>query len=282
MKIKFNPISVVGIIFLVLGLSLVFLCNYPDSWLFSLIIKEYYANLSCELLSIAITILLIDYLYDRKEKESNKKRLLRELGSEDRGFTSRALKEIKELGYLVDGTLKGIDLSKANLSGLDFTGADLEKIDFSKASLNGTILKDTNLNGAIFYDAELRGANLENSTLFNTQLKKCNLYGAILNKAQFVNADLMNSNLEICELIDVVITDSKLEDAVLRLSNLTRIKIINCNLLRTDIKSINAKNAKFERCDLMDLQGWDIILEIDSAEFLACFNIPQGFNLNNK
>lgn len=282
MKKKPNPIFIVGTIFLVLGIVLVFLHKYPDSWRFSSLIKEYYANLSCELISIAITILLIDYLYERKEKENNKKRLIRELGSEDKGFTSRALKEIKELGYLNDGTLKGVDLSQANLSGLDFTDANLENINFTQALLNGTILKNSNLNGAIMNDAELRGANLENCTLSNTQMKKSNLYGAILNKARITNSDLMNSNLEICELMDVVISDSKLEDVILRLSNLTRIKVVNCHLLRADVKSINAKNAKFERCDLKDLQGWDIILESDSAEFLACFNIPQGFNLNNK
>jgi uncharacterized protein YjbI with pentapeptide repeats len=281
MKKKGNLITTVGIVFLVVGISLVFLNKYPDNWKFSSFIKEYYANLSCELISIAITILLIDYLYEKKEKGATKKRLLRELGSEDRGFTSRALKELKELGSLTDGSLIGLDLSKANLSGLDFSNANLSKVNFENALLNGTVFKSANLDGTILNGAEMREANLENCSFTNTKMKKCNLYGALLNNSKITNVDLMKSNLELSELIDVIIIDTKLEDANLKLANLTRIKITNCHLLRTDVHSINAKNAKFERCDLKDIQGLPMILEGGTAEFLACLNIPEGFSPNH-
>lgn len=281
MKKKDNLITKVGIVFLVVGISLIFLHKYPETWRFNSIIKEYYANLSCELISIAITILLIDYLYEKKEKEATKKRLLRELGSEDKGFTSRALKELKELGSLTDGSLIGLDLSKANLSGLDFSNANLARVNFENALLNGTIFKNANLDRAILNGAEMREANLENCSFINTKMKKCNLYGALLNNSKLTNVDLMKSNLELCELIDVVIVDTKLEDANLKLANLTRIKITNCHLLRTDVHSINAKNAKFERCDLKDIQGLSMILEGNTTEFLACLNLPDGFSPNH-
>ena len=118
----------VGIISLIIGLVLLFFAFYPENYFLGKFIHNIYASLSCEFTSIAITILLINYLYDKKAEDSNKKRLLRELGSEDKGFTSRALKEIKELGYLTDGTLNGLDLTNANLAGLDFTGADLKNV----------------------------------------------------------------------------------------------------------------------------------------------------------
>ena len=102
MKKEDNLIKTIGISFLIISILIVFLHTYPKDWRFSSIINEFYANVSSELFSISITILLIDYLYEKKATQNTKHRLLRELGSEDRGFTSRALKELKELGALQD------------------------------------------------------------------------------------------------------------------------------------------------------------------------------------
>ncbi|MCC9062292.1 pentapeptide repeat-containing protein [Flavobacterium piscisymbiosum] len=167
----------IGYISLAIGvLTLLIFHNYPESWIFKPFVQDTYANFSFELLSISATILLINYLYENKEIENNKKRLIRELGSEDKGFTSRALKEIKELGYLTDGSLNGIDLSKANLEGLDFSNACLENTIFNNALLNKAIFKYANLKNTSFLNAELRESNFENAIFDKTVLKNSNLY----------------------------------------------------------------------------------------------------------
>ena len=272
---KRNIIGIVGLLILAAAIFLSyrhFVVSHKD---FNEFAKDYYANLSSELFGIAITILLIDYLYEQKEKESNKARLLRELASEDKGFTSRALREIRSLGYLYDGTLNGADLSGANLCDLDFANANLRNVNFTGAQLNKAIFTNSDLTGANLNYAELRDAKLENCKLTNVQMKKCNLYGAIMNNSAIENVDLMTSNLEACELIDVSIINVKLEDANIRVANLTRTRIANSNFLRADVSSLNARSAVFERCDFKDLSGWNSIIDKSTASFLACTNVPN-------
>ena len=135
--IEMAPVTKAGITLLILSILSGLLFLYPESYPCANFIKEFYANISVELFSISITILIIDKLYSLKEKELQKKRedlelknykekLIWEFGSSDIAFTSKALKELKARGWLSDGTLKGANLEKSNLSGLDLEGANLE------------------------------------------------------------------------------------------------------------------------------------------------------------
>lgn len=272
---KNSTITKVGYSFLALGILLLLLHKYPDNWCFSLFIKEIYANLSCELISIAVTILLINYLYEKREESSNKRRLIRELGSEDKGFTSRALKEIKELGYLADGTLNGADLSSANLEGLDFSGAVLKNVNFSMARLNNSIFREVILEGVILNGAEARQCIFERSVFSNVTLKSSNLYSAIFIGAQISNVDFLSAKLEQAEFIDAKIENSKFEDSVVRLANFVRAEISGTNFSMADFNGMNVRNAKFVRCDMHNVIGWENMIDASSAEFLACNKIPK-------
>ena len=64
----------VGLISLIIGLALLLFAFYPKESFLGEFIHNVYASLSCEFTSVAITILLINYLYDKKAEESNKKR----------------------------------------------------------------------------------------------------------------------------------------------------------------------------------------------------------------
>ncbi|RUT71733.1 pentapeptide repeat-containing protein [Flavobacterium cupreum] len=271
---KYSTITIVGYSFLILGILLLLLHKYPANWYFSGFIKEIYANLSCELMSIAITILLINYLYEKREESNNKRRLIRELGSEDKGFTSRALKEIKELGYLVDGTLNGADLSSANLEGLDFTGANLQNVNFSKARLTNSIFKGVQFEGVRLDGAEARQCNFERSVFNNVSLKGSNLYSAIFIGCQISNADFLKAKIEQTEFIDSKIENSKFEDSVIRLANFLRAQISNSNFAMADLNGITIRQAKFERCDMNNVTGWENMIDSSLAEFHACLNVP--------
>lgn len=278
MKKETNIIKTIGIIFLIISISIVFLHKYPKDWKFSSLINEFYANISSELFSISITILLIDYLYERKSKINSKQRLLRELGSEDRGFTSRALKELKETGALEDGSLVGLDLKGANLSNLDFSNANLKNVNFENAILEGCTFSNCDLTNTNFISTNLKGAIIENANFENTVLSKANLYSARLSKSKINNCDFLNANLQVSELIEVEINNCKLEGVNLTQANLTRSKIKNSKLLRSIFTSCNALNLTYERCNLKDVVGIDKLINFETAEFLACENFPVNNN----
>lgn len=271
-----EKINLVGIIFLIASVSFCFLKFYNVQWPFGEIVKILYPNLASEFLSIAITILLINFLYEKKEKNLNKRRLIRELGSEDKGFTSRALKEIIELGYHNDGTLAGINLAKANLEGLDLSGLNLKNVDFSFANLNTAILKGCNLDGAILNDAQLREVNLEDCSLNQTQMARCNFYSARMNRSILTNCELLKANLAQCELIDATINSCKLEEAVLKLGNFNRSSFELCTFSRADVTSANLRNTKFTRCNFSMIIGWESVIDIETAEISAPENLPTN------
>ena len=137
-----------GILFLIIGFLLSGFYFYPPELKFYNFISQFYANFSAEFISIAITILLINYLYEIKEKQNLKRRLIRELGSEERAISSNALVEIREKGWLTDGSLKNANLLNCNLSNQDLTGADLENAKLNNAELSNTTLKNVNFSKA--------------------------------------------------------------------------------------------------------------------------------------
>ncbi len=56
---------------------------------------------------------------------AEKKRLIEQMGSKDNETALQAIKELRELGWLEDGTLRGSDLREANLREADLSLANL-------------------------------------------------------------------------------------------------------------------------------------------------------------
>ena len=277
---KTNPdklIKNVGIGILVLAFLISLFHFYPKDWKFNSVINAFYANISTELISIAITILLINYLYEVKEKLALKTRLIRELGSEDKGFTARALKEIKEFGWLTDGSLESCDLSLANLSGLDLSNAKLKGAIISKANLKGAILMNADLTNVDFSETDLANSILTGSTLSKTKFIEADLYAANFNNTRIQTCDFLKANLELTKLRDTEICDTLLEEANLSFADLEDSKIKKCKLLRADFSGINLKNSSFERNDIKGIINWDKANHLDCAKFNGTENPPNGF-----
>src|SRR6266508_297747 len=89
---------------------------YPSSWPVSTFVHDIYANAATSLLSISLTVLLIDRLYEQRDRAQLKKRLIWEMGSQDQALAVRAVKELRDAGWLTDGSLEGVDLTLANLA----------------------------------------------------------------------------------------------------------------------------------------------------------------------
>ncbi len=170
---------------------------------FSVFLEDYAFNLSSELIGMAITILIIDTIYERRNDELEKRDLVLQAGSPSNAFALqavRALRSRKWLGKksgvlrkadLQNADLKGADLSGANLCGANLQGADLDganligadlrKVEFHLAVLKEADLSWADLTGANLTSADLRGANLSHAIYTEEQLRKTDSFaGATL------------------------------------------------------------------------------------------------------
>jgi len=141
------------------------------------------ANVSTELASIAITILVVDALYEHRETEREKRRLILQMGSPDNAFAREAVRALRSRGWLQDGSLKGTDLPLANLQGANLLGANLQGARFFVAKFQGAWLAGANLQGASLWGAHLQETILLDANLQGAILVRANLRGAQYNNA---------------------------------------------------------------------------------------------------
>jgi uncharacterized protein YjbI with pentapeptide repeats len=179
------------------------------------------SNLGTELVGIAITVLVIDFLYQRQSFDQLRRQLIRELRSPDNGIALRALEEIKANGWLKNGTLRRSDLAGANLEGCDLTGADLQGANLSRANLKDATMLSINLKNATLISADLRNAKLGNikfeespfAALVFRELGFANLEGANLTHANLEQADLTFANLRGARLYLTNLVGTRLSQA---------------------------------------------------------------------
>jgi uncharacterized protein YjbI with pentapeptide repeats len=167
--------------------------------------KTLWTNVGTELASIAITVLFIDRLIQRRDMEANKARLIRDFRSTVRDTAIRALEELRAHSWLYDGSLQYADLSrcdltgavlkKANLADADLNQASLHKTDLSLAILQGADLTLADLTGASLQGADLREANLVLADLQGADLSSANLQGAVFLSSNLSGACLSGANL---------------------------------------------------------------------------------------
>jgi uncharacterized protein YjbI with pentapeptide repeats len=160
------------------------------------LIEDFYANVTTDLLSIALTVLVIDAFNQRRETQRLKAQLIREMGSPDNGVALRAVEELRVCGWLENGALRGACLSQANLEGANLDEADLSAASLERANLRGARLWRANLRGAILERSDLQGATMGAATLQEAQLWRANLQGAFLERANLRGTSLWRANLQ--------------------------------------------------------------------------------------
>jgi hypothetical protein len=151
--------------------------------------------------------------------------LLQNMKSEDLDTALRALAKLHELGGLQDGSLRGVDLARANLPMGDLSRAVLPKATLTQSNLREALLLEADLQGAdlsgsvlqaaFMSRVNLNGAKLTGVDLEEANLSGANLGGADLSGANLVGADLSNANLEGADLTDARINEAtRLPDKV--------------------------------------------------------------------
>ncbi|NDJ60109.1 MAG: pentapeptide repeat-containing protein [Chloroflexi bacterium] len=208
----------VGLVLLTLALIvgvLGYINQHPEGFTLDTFLGDFYANISAELSSIAITVLIIDTLYRRRERQTEVRRerehLIRQLGSGVNEVAKHAAETLRAEGWLTDGSLQETDLRVANLEeaklweadlqGVNLQWAKLKKANLNRVNLVGANLVQANLQAARMRGSDLRGANLLEARLYRVQfhdanLEEANLSGAHLEGAQFFNAYLGEVNVD--------------------------------------------------------------------------------------
>jgi len=136
-------------------------------------------DLAVELVGIGITVLVVDYAYEKSLEIEEKRKLTIQLGSRDNNLTKEAARVLRLRHWIDKGVLLGADLSDARLIDVDLRYADLREALLNRAELN-----QADLTGA-----DLRKANFEDAELIEAILVEVDLRGAELADADFRRAD---------------------------------------------------------------------------------------------
>lgn len=211
-------------------------------------IADFYANVGSELLSISITVFVIDQANRRQSQEERKEELKLQMGSEEKPLATEAVRLLRLKGWLSDGTLERANLLKANLFGAD--------------------LRNAYLVGSCMILANLERSRLDNADLSETELQSANLRKASISEVNFRGANLFKA-----DLAGAIITDSNFIGVNLEEARLEGAWIKNCNLQNTCINKANLNNANL----LSDLRGADLSEATMIRARLWMIDLNNGF-----
>lgn len=198
-------LAIVAVVIAVFGY---FTVNAELTWLN--VLTDFYANVSSELVSIVITVLVLDAMNKKRQDDEEKIRLMSMLRSNENVVVESALAGLKACDWDRDGTLRGV-----NLRGVRLEGANLRFADLRGANLRGARLKGANLGLA-----RLEGADLRDADLRDADLRLAGLRGADLKFAKLQDANLFRSTLEDADLAGARLEGTNLGLARLRGANL--------------------------------------------------------------
>lgn len=234
---NFSLTAWAAFIFLVFGLGIVVggyvFTQHPRNE--KVFVEQVYSNFGIELISIALTVLVIEELNKRQTKEEvNRDRvreLILQLGSPDNAFAIEATRILRARGNLTDGTLKGAILLGANLRYADLEGINLQDADMASANLENARMGEANLRGIRLVEANLANASIWEANLENTDLRSANLQASNLRLSNLQNARLDRANLKDADLRATILrganlTDANLENAVLNNSHFDETTIL--------------------------------------------------------
>ncbi len=129
-------------------------------------------------------------------------------------------------------------LRAAVTAGVSLRGADLSEADLIGADLRGANLSEANLCGADLSWANLSGANLSGASLSWANLSGANLSEANLRSACLTRASLSGANLRACDLSGCDLREANLREANLRACDLSGCDLSGANLTRANLRGV--------------------------------------------
>lgn len=205
----FYPISG-GIILVIVGI-----------WLGTTLFGDGYGtNLYTEAMGVLVTILVLDRINQWRDRQSLKKRLVREAGSRSNEVAISAIEWLRAEDWLVNknsllknahlwsAMLNNANMNDANLEGVYLRDASLISVSLRKANLRNSYIRRADLTDAQMGDADLREADLHNSNLTDAVLLRANLEQARLTYVQFDNTNLKDASLRDADLTGAIFTET--------------------------------------------------------------------------
>lgn len=174
----------------------------------------YDTNLFTEMISIIITVLVINYGASLREERREIERLVLEATGYSSEFAKTAIRKLKAK-RLTQGdrsVLKNASGIGANLEGCHLGEVNMSGSKLFKASLVRAILYRTNLSNADLQEATLSYAKANWANFSEAKLINCDLANGTFDSADFFDAKLNKANLEGADLRDADLTDAILED----------------------------------------------------------------------
>ncbi|MEL6407170.1 MAG: pentapeptide repeat-containing protein [Chloroflexota bacterium] len=218
-----------------------------DVELIRIFVEDLYANGGAELLSIAITVLVIESLNSRRSIRERKEELIFQMAGDEPLHTKEAARMLRHKGWLEDGSLQGAGLRSANLEGASLRNANLERANLESASLEGANLESASLEGA-----NLESANLESANLESVNLEGAHLYKANLERAQLIEANLKSARLSEANLKSARLSEANLQGAILEGTNLQEANLQDAKLERVGLIYANLEGTMLQRANLYD------------------------------
>ena len=266
---------------LLIGVISLGLYWYPKDWWASAFIAGLYDALAAGLIAISLTVLLIDNANEQRGARQLKKRLTWEMGSNDQAFAIRAAKEMRDTGWLTDGSLADADLTLANLEGAQLPGAVLKGAIFTQANLNSANLEDADLRSASLHQVVAGKVNLRRARLGGARFLNAKLHEAILDEVVGADGetgvDMLNSKLAGAKLRNATHRNARLEDCDFLGADFTGCDLTGSLLLRANMRSAILNDVILERADLSELKNWEAITEFRNARIGGVRNAPAGF-----
>jgi uncharacterized protein YjbI with pentapeptide repeats len=222
-------LTISAVVLLMVGLSVGLFGHLIEYQFFNFrqFTKDYYANISTELISIAITVLVIDKLALRQKNFDEYKQLKDDLIHQVRSqINADAIKAIEKLAihdWLFDGSMEGVDLNHANWQGVK----QLENAYLKNTKLRGANFRKARLYRINLVNADLRWAKLQDALIFKSNLKEAKLIGADLSGAYVFKADFRNA---LC--IDLKLRNANIWETDFEGSNITYEQLAEANRLR--------------------------------------------------
>lgn len=152
-----RPTVVIGLLFLLAAIVVAIIGQFSTHQQLDVrsFFGDFYTNISTDLVSIAVTVLIIDTLNQRRADTERKRQRIREMRSPDNGIALAALNELRDEGWAEDGSLRDAFLLAANLQGAYLRDVDLHNAWLRDANLQQAYMRDTNLANATLIGADL-------------------------------------------------------------------------------------------------------------------------------
>lgn len=216
LKIRITPVFIVNITVGFMGIVGIFVLLRENN------LTEFMKAIAPELVGIMVTVLFIERLTKQYTEEQEKKAILvREMGSSRNDIALEAVKELRQQGWLTDGSLRSADLKAANLASGNLRSANMPRVNLSLANL-----ENANLNEANIEEAMLMGASLQMASL-----SRANLRGAMLAGANLKMANLFDSNLQKASLRGANLQDAFLDAVLLQGTDLSTANLDGVTLI---------------------------------------------------